>query len=91
MHSLEFGTSFWGKLVDGVWAGGVQPGVLTHRPNDGTFAWGQSYRFINSLCNKSTQVFPRLNVFFVSVTGRLYPLSTQPIKTTTNLFEKKGI
>lgn len=59
---------------------------LTHRQASGIFAWVQSYVVVDSLYNKLTQLLHRLNVIFQSVISYLYPLSTQPIKTTTNLF-----
>jgi hypothetical protein len=46
-------------------------------------ACAQAYCFLNSLYHKCTQVLHCGFLIFSSVISGLYPLSTQPIKTTT--------
>lgn len=48
-----------------------------------TTACAQAYSVVNSLYYKCTQVIHRSFCDFSSVNFGLYPLSTQPIKTTT--------
>lgn len=49
----------------------------------GLSACAQNYEVVNSLYYKCTQLLHNGFINFVSVNQWLYPLSTQPIKTTT--------
>lgn len=66
----------------------AQPMRLTHSPRRSAFAWVQTYVVLRSLYYLCTQVLHRHFNVFSSVISQLYPLSTQPIKTTT--FKMKG-
>lgn len=74
----------WGLTVDGLWAAGAQALGCTHGSKITNPSWVQSYRLMRWLYQKSTQAMHRQNLIFQSVIFHLYPLSTQPIKTTTN-------
>ena len=73
-----------GRVVHGLWAGWVQLGTYALAGFLGLLAWVQTYGIVDRLYYKSTQLMHRLDVFFLSVNRQLYPLSTHPIKTTTN-------
>lgn len=62
--------------------------ILTHSPRSASFAWVQTHGLLRSLYQLCTQVLHRVFSVFSSVIPQLYPLSTQPIKTTT--FKMKG-
>lgn len=73
-----------GLAVHYVRSSRVQLLGLTHSLASAHKAWVQLYGFVDSLYQFCTQVVHANFNVFISVKSLLYPLSTQPIKTTTN-------
>jgi len=77
-----------GKSVNGLWSIWAKSVSYTTTHFLASRACVQSYEFVDSLYYKCTQVLHSSFIDFISVNGKFYSLSTQPIKTTTYL--KKG-
>lgn len=72
-----------GLAVYSLWASSGIVFRLTHRSLNSQNAWVQSYGFLRSLYQLCTQVLHWCFGNSMSVISKFYPLSTQPIKTTT--------
>ena len=72
-----------GLTVHGLWASKVQLFALTHIISAVRNAWVKTYGFVDSLHTYCTQVLHGSFYKTTSVFMQFYPLSTQPIKTTT--------
>lgn len=79
----------WGLAVYYTQRACVQYDRLVNRFANELLGWVQTHLVIQILYHLCTQVLHYKNVFSVSVKEHFYPLSTQPIKTTT--FKLKGI
>lgn len=78
-----------GLAVGGLWVAEGKCLTCTHSYLTAICACVQSYGILDSLYHFCTQVLHSANAKSASVKSLFYTLSTQPIKTTTDL--KKGL